>query len=111
MGIKQLSAKEQDIVLRSMRATAVHVDDSEKHSRLGLEADELAREIALWPNIDDSEESLSGFLAINNSLNEVCHGFRLEPEEWNRWFDVSKSEVKSTYKKWLALKGTSGGIR
>ena len=41
MGIESLSAKEQDIVLRCMKATSTHLDDWEKHTRLGLEADDL----------------------------------------------------------------------
>jgi len=37
MAIENLSAKEQDIVLQCMKATAACVDDCEKHSRLVLE--------------------------------------------------------------------------
>jgi len=94
-----------------MKATASYVDDSEKHTRLGLGACELQQEISRWPNIDDRNETSNGFLAINNSLNEVCHGFRIPPEEWTSWFDTPKSEIESTYQSWLALTGTSGGIR
>jgi hypothetical protein len=111
MGIKSLSAKEQEIVLRCMKATASYLDDWEKHPRLGLEADDLLQEIARWPNIDDRDKSGNGFLAINNSMNEVCNGFRIPPEEWTSWFDTPISEIESTYQRWLALKGTSGGIR
>jgi hypothetical protein len=111
MGIESLTTKEQEIVLRCMKATASYIDDSEKHSRLGLEADDLQREITRWPNIDDRDEGGNGFLAINNSLNEVCHGFRIPPEEWAIWFDTPMSEIESTYRRWFALKGTRGGIR
>lgn len=110
MGIERLSAKEQDIVLRCMRATAAHVDDWEKHARLALEADDLQREIVRWPNIDDCDESSNGFLAINNCMNEVCHGFRIAPEEWSRWFDTPMSEIVSAHRRWQALAGTHGGI-
>ena len=106
-----LSAREQDIVLRCMRATAAHIDDWKKHARLGLEADELQHQIAQWPNIDDDVESSNGFLAINNCLNEICHGLRLSPQEWDRWFDTPIDEIETTYHKWLKLKGTHGGIR
>ena len=77
----------------------------------GLDANDLHREITIWPDIDDRVETGNGFLAINNCMNEVCHGFRMPPEEWNRWFDTPISEVEATYQKWLALKGTRGGIR
>lgn len=111
MGFERLSAKDQDIVLRCMRAVAVHIDDWEKHSRLGLDADELQQEIARWPGIDDRVQGSNGYLAINNCLNEICHGLRLAPEEWNRWFDTPRNEIESAYRKWLALNGTHGGIR
>jgi len=112
MAFEKLSAKDQEIVLRCMRATAAHVEDWEKHSRLGLEADELKVVIDQWPKIDDAVESGNGFLAINNCLNEVCHGFHIEPDEWSSWFDTSEAEIKSTYKTWLSLRGLpSGGIR
>jgi len=94
-----------------MRATAAEIDDWEKHSRLGIEAHDLQELIAKWPSIDDSDENGPGFLAINNSLNEVCHGFRLPPAEWSTWFDTTIDEIRLTYRKWLALKQTYGGIR
>lgn len=111
MGLERLSAREQDIVLRCMKAVAVHIADCEKHARLGLEAEALQREIARWPNIDDREDSGNGFLAINNSLNEICHGLRLAPEEWNRWFNTPMSQIESTYAKWLKMREALGGIR
>jgi len=78
-----------------MKAASAHIDDWEKHARLSLEANDLQQEIGKWPNIDDRAETGNGFLAINNCLNEVCHGFRLTSEEWNRWFDTSISEVEA----------------
>ena len=94
-----------------MKATAAHVDDWEKHARLGLEGNDLEQEIARWPNIDDCDESGNGFLAINSCMNEVCNGFRIATEEWSHWFDAPMSEIETTYRKWSALKGTQGGIR
>ena len=111
MAIESLSAKEQYIVLQCMKATAAHVDDWEKHSRLGIEADDLQQVIARWPSIDDRDEASAGFLAINNCMNEVCNGFQIASVEWSSWFDTPMSEIESTYRKWLLLKGTSGGIR
>jgi hypothetical protein len=77
MAFEALSAEEQEIVLRCMKATVAHIEDREKHSRLGLEPDELKRIISAWRNIEDTDEHGSGFLAINNCMNEVCHGFRI----------------------------------
>jgi hypothetical protein len=108
MAFEEMSARDQDIVLRCMKATAEHVADSEKHARLGLEPDELKRVIAQWPNIDDSNESESGFLAINNCLNEVCHGFHMDSGEWGKWFDIPKAEIKRIYRIWLSLREVGG---
>jgi hypothetical protein len=111
MAIEGLSAKERDIVLRCIKATAAHIDDWEKHSRLGLQADDLRSVIARWPTINDQDKDDNDFLAINNCMNEVCHGFSIGSAEWSNWFDTPMSEVEVTYRKWLALKGISGGIR
>jgi hypothetical protein len=110
MPFEKLSARDQEIVLRCMRATVAHVEDWEKHSRLGLGSVEIKVIIDQRPAIYDADEN--GFLAINNCLNEVCHEFRIEPNEWSNWFDTSDVEIKSTYKRWLSLRGlSSGGIR
>jgi hypothetical protein len=111
MAFEKLSAKEQEIVLRCMRATAVYVADSEQHARVGVEPKELQHVIGEWPNIDDADEDSNGFLAINGCMNEVCHGFRIASEDWSTWFDTPKAEIKATYEKWLALKEISGGMR
>ena len=110
MAFEQLNPREQDIVLRSMKAVDRFIGDHEKHARLGLEPPELRAIIARWPLIDDSDDCKDGFLAINNCLNEVCHGFRIAPDEWSSWFNTPMSEVRTTYRTWLKLKGISGGI-
>jgi hypothetical protein len=94
-----------------MRAIAAYIDESEIQTRLGIEADGLQRQIALWPEIDDRVEGGDGFLAINNSMNEVCHGIRIETLDWDNRFDTPMEDVVSAYRRWLALRGASGGIR
>jgi len=111
MAIEALSVEEQGTVLSCMRATAAYLDDREFHTRLGFEIEDLRRLIDQWPNIDDRNENSVGFLAINNCLNEVCHGFEIPPSEWSNWFNVPMATVKDTYQNWLAIKGISGGIR
>ncbi len=106
-----LSAEERDIVLRCITAAAANIEDWEKHSRLGLEAADLEQVIARWPNLDDRDEHGNDFLAINNSMNEICHGFRISSGEWSNWFNTPLSDIESTYRKWLALRDSSGGIR
>ena len=111
MTFASLSAKDKDIVLRCMKAASAYIEDWEKHARLGLLASDLQQEIARWPVIDDSAEAGNGSLAINNCMNEVCHGFSIQPAEWSTWFNTPMSEIESTYRTWLALRGVSGGIR
>jgi diaminopimelate decarboxylase len=108
MAFENLSAKQQEIVLRCMKATNAFIDDWEKHTRLGLSPEELQRVIQHWPQIDDSEET--GLLAVNNCLNEVCHGFHIDSNEWPRWFDCTREQVDDVYQRWLSLKRMSGGL-
>lgn len=111
MAIEDLTPEEQDIVVGCMKAAMKYIDDWEAPTRLGLEIDELRRIVAMWPNIDDRDESSVSFLAINNSLNEVCHGFEIPPDEWGNWFKVPWASVIETYRKWSALRGINRGIR
>jgi hypothetical protein len=111
MAFEQLNPKEHEIVLRCMKAVQAFVDDWEKHSRLGLEPAELQHVIDRYPYIDDSAQNGDDFLAINNCLNEVCHGFQIAPDDWSNWFDTPMSEIQNTYGRWLELRGTDGGIR
>ncbi len=111
MAFQKLSAKEQKLVLQCIRATAAHVAESELHARVGLEPEELQQVITEWPNIDDADEGGDGFLAINNCLNEVCHGFKIASSDWANWFDSPEADVKAVYQRWLALRGVSGAIR
>lgn len=111
MAFERLDLREQNIVLRCMKAVDEFVDDWEKHARLGLEPAELQTVIAMWPQIDDSKASCDGFLAINGCLNEVCHGFHIDPDDWGNWFDMYMSEILQTYRRWKELRETDGGTR
>jgi hypothetical protein len=111
MAFEKLSAAHKQIVLSSMRATCALIEDTEKHTRLGLSPDELQAVIDHWPYISDNDDSSNGFLAVNNCLNEVCNGLQIPHNEWTRWFDCTEGEVKAAYLTWLALRGVSGGIR
>lgn len=110
MATERLSTREQEIVLQCMCACSEHIDDSEKHARLGLEGEELHRLIARSLDID-GDVSGSGFLAINNCLNEVCHGFPIAAGEWSTWFDGPIGEIEAVYRGWLALTGASGRVQ
>jgi hypothetical protein len=107
MAFKELSRSEREIV-----ADDSEIEDWEFHPRLGIDRPTLRRIISVWPEIDDGTENSDEFLAVNNCLNEVCHGFDIPPTEWGKWFTHSKDEIRETYAKWLRLRGGhSGGIR
>jgi hypothetical protein len=92
-----------------MKAVSALIDQSETHTRLGVTREELQTVIAQWPDIDDRDQKSNGFLAIHNSLNEICHG--LGVDEWVNLVDASLNEVKETYRNWLRIQNTRGGIR
>jgi len=114
MAFAELSPSEQQIVLQCMKAIAdgSEIEDWEFQTRLGIVRPSLRRIISLWPAIDDSSETSDEFLAINNCLNEVCHGVKIPASEWQKWFAQPIDEIIKTYYKWLRLQGlASGGIR
>jgi len=85
MAFEKLSAEDQKIVLQCMRATAVHVGDSEKHTRLGLEPDDLKVIIDQWPNIDDADESGNGFLApFGSEATQAKRWLKCQPRSYLR---------------------------
>ena len=106
-----LTANEREIVFRCMKAAEAFIDDGEKYTRMGVEPEELRRIIAERSRMNDCHEESVEFLAINNCMNEVCHGFSIPLADWSNWFEVPKQDVLAVYKKWLSLRGIRGGLR
>jgi len=113
MPLKDLTKADQELVLQCLRAiTDGEIEDWEFQTRLGITRLVVKRMIVEWPEVDDEVENSDGFLAINNCMNEICHGIRLSPEEWALRFTQSRDAVTLAYKNWLRLGGqTHGGIR
>ena len=44
-------------------------------------------------------------------MNELCHGSRIDSEDWRTWFETPEARIKEVYSKWLALRKISGGLR
>jgi len=113
MPLSELSEKDRRIIFQCLSAVLKGKfleDDYE--ARIGIDEDDIDKIVAAFPEIDDSNDDSDVTLAINNSLNEVCHGIRFSDDEWNQWFDVNKSEVEEVYWKWAKLRGWSQtGIR
>jgi hypothetical protein len=113
VSLAKLSDSDRQIILQSMNGILNgRFLEGEFHARLGIEPEELRQIVEAYPNIDDTDDNSNAALAINNCLNEVCHGIRFSNREWSQWFTVSKSEVEEVYRKWAVLCGWSHtGIR
>jgi hypothetical protein len=114
MPIKDLSEDEKAVVLQCLRAIAESelIDDWEMQTRLGVTRKTLREVISSWPNIDDTAVDSAESLAINNCMNEICHGVRVPPDEWKQWFTVTKAQILNAYRKWARHRGyRSTGIR
>ena len=114
MALELLSPDEQWVVRQALAAITqgAYLDDESFAERIGVERAELAALLADWPRVDDTRRDAPAGFAINNCLNEICYELRIEPTEWNRWFDVPRDEVAAVYRRWAMLKGWSTpGVR
>jgi hypothetical protein len=101
MGLSRLDHVDKDIVRGCLVAVldGPWIGDWEFQTRLGIDRDALRELLAAWPVLDDTTEGSPAHLAINNCMNEVCHGVPIAAEEWPRWFKASPDEVRPTYRK------------
>jgi hypothetical protein len=101
MSYQDLTKNEQEIVKQCMVAIleGPFIPDWELPIRAGITRSDLRVVIAAWPELDDSDDHSVVTYAIKNSMNEICHGVRITPDEWQMWFTVSKDEVKQTFSK------------
>ena len=113
MSLANLSDKERQIIFQSMNAILRgRFLEGEFHTRLGIAPEELEQIVVAYPNVDVSDDHSNAALAINNCLNEVCHGVKFSDQDWSQWFAVSRSEVQDVFRKWAVLCGQSRtGIR
>ena len=112
--LSTLSPKERDVVLACVRAiaSADWIGEAELATRVGVGRSTLMRMVMSWPDLDDSSDASEACLAINNSLNEICHGVNVPALEWVEWFEVDRSEVERVYRKWAIGRGwKSSGVR
>jgi|SRR5690348_13718400 hypothetical protein len=109
MSFKDLQPEDQELVLECITfvANGSQIEDGEFHTRLGIERKTLDKIISTWPEINDSSEDSDQFLAINNCLNEVCHGISIPQEEWARSFSQPRERVKQAFSNWLRSRGAT----
>jgi hypothetical protein len=58
--------------------------EGEFQTRLGIEPKELEEIAGAYPNIGDSDDDSNAAIAINNCLNEVCHGISFTDRDWSQ---------------------------
>ena len=108
MSLAKLSYDERQIIFQCMKAILKGgFLGGGFHARLGLEPEELEQLVAAYPNVDDSDDNSIAAIAVNNCLNEVCHGISFSKKEWTQWFTVNKAEIKEIYRWWRLLRGWS----
>lgn len=103
-GLKSLSDEERAIVLECIRFVSeggLFDMEADCSVLIGISPVEFELVLIGWPDIDDQSPGNSGFLVINNCLNEVCHG----PDspgstEWSTYFSVPREKVIDVYHKW-----------
>lgn len=102
----QLTEREQDIVRQCMDAIykGPYIENWEFHTRLGIDREALQKVIQSWPVLDDSNEHSEVCLAINNCLNEICHGVKIPTGDWPLWFNSPMEEINAVYIKWAKIR-------
>jgi hypothetical protein len=100
MALSDLTPREQDVILRCLRAAAEgpFFPDWEFHTLFGLHRAEVAAIAARWPTVDDSAEDAQ--LAINNSLNMLLGYPHGEPAAFRERIGETVEEVERIYDKW-----------
>jgi hypothetical protein len=77
---------------------------------MGVSEAEARQVLELWPEVDDVADESTAVLAINNAMNEVCHGVHIS--DWDRWFTAPRADVEGAYARWARDRGwTTTGIR
>jgi hypothetical protein len=100
MALSDLTPREQDVLLRCLRAAAEgpFFPDWEFHTLFGLQRAEVAAIAARWPAVDHSAVEVQ--VAINNSLVNLLWYPHGEPEAFRERVGETAEEVERTYNKW-----------
>ena len=102
MSLEELTKQEQNAVRECMLAIlkGSEIEAPEFQTRLGIDRSHLQNVLASWPHLEDTENTR---LAINNCMNEVVNGVYISPQNWERWFTMSREEVRAASEHWRSL--------
>ncbi len=98
--LADLNSEEREVVKCCLHAAAEgpFFPDWEFSTLFGLKRDEVKVILASWPNLDDSDESVS--CAINGSfVNLLYYPHRCE-DVWAQFIPVSAKQLEQIYDKW-----------
>lgn len=114
MALDNTSSRDREVVHQCLVALRAgeFIDEDEFQSRIGLSVTEYDAVVSAWPAIDDRADDSDACLAINNALNELSYGMRVEPDMWSSQIDASADEVREVYRHWAVARGwRQTGIR
>jgi hypothetical protein len=77
--------------------------EGEFETRMGVTPHEVQSILDRWPEVEDTADGSPAVIAINNALNEVCHGVSVR--DWSRWFAMPREDVEATYAAWARGRG------
>jgi len=111
MSVKELPPAEQTLIQQCLVFVLESRElEGEFGTRMGVSEAQARQVLEMWPDVDDVADDSIAALAINNALNEVCHGVHVR--DWDRWFAASPAEVTAAYVRWARHRGWSTtGIR
>jgi hypothetical protein len=114
MALKDLSEFDRRVVHQCLMALRGQhlLAEWEFGPRVGVVVEVYDEIVARWPAIDDGSDDSDECLVLNNAMNEICHGIRFEPGEWDRSFTVTRDDVRTVYDRWARSRGWKDtGIR
>jgi adenosyl cobinamide kinase/adenosyl cobinamide phosphate guanylyltransferase len=111
MSLRDLPDADQVVVRQCLIAVATgnFIDDREMQTRMGVHRDKLLSILQRWPDIDDALENSDDAIAINNCLNEICHGIEIPAAEWSTWFNTPRGDIQRVFEKWRPGHGCKAG--
>ncbi len=102
MALSDLTDREQEIVLRCLKAAAngPFIPDCEFHNVFfGVTREELRDIAERWPAVDDVGDRQVA-RAINDSLNNLLGYPHREEEAWEAYIGVPRDVVRRVFRKW-----------
>ena len=109
---ESLTEHEHEIVLACVNTIldSSLIEDWEFQTRLGFNQGEVRLLLTSSPLIAD-EVSGDTEVALNNCLNEICHGVSTDDATLEKRFGLSRTQVKQVYNKWLTRNTRDGDLR